>query len=154
MQIPYPVSSFLRSGALCGSVMEEDELGMVPVSRAMAQSVLRYGLAITVGAAGVHGLFIDQTVWSSYLALPIVKMLPVSVPVFMMAVEFFEIIAAVMLLVSQTALYGAVISVILLVGITVNVILGGTAFDIIIRDIGLVGYAVGTLLVLGATDNH
>lgn len=119
-----------------------------------ARAVLRYGLAVLMAAAGLHALFVDQTAWSSYLAPAAVELLPLQVSVFMAAIAVCEVVAAVMLLVPGLAVYGAGMSALLLLGITVNVAVGGTATDIVIRDVGLVGYAVGCTLLFAATENH
>lgn len=113
----------------------------------LAWSLLRYSYGAVIVLAGLDKVFATNLIvaWPKYISPFALSLLPVSVPVFLIAIGVVEVIVGVMLLTKfpRTAGY---LSIAWLLIISINLVLGGY-IDIAIRDVLLaVGAYAMTLL--------
>jgi len=100
-----------------------------------AYQILHVGFVAAPLLAGLDKFTDLMTNWDGYLAKPIANALPFSAHTFMMIVGVVEIVAA--LLVALRPKIGAYVVAAWLVGIIVDLLMLGGAYDIALRDFGL-----------------
>ena len=119
--------------------------GSVPVRETRASAIgqpayqgyllLYAGFIILPIVAGIDKFFDLLTNWDTYLAPIVTQTLGVAAHPFMMVVGVIEIVAGLIVLVRPHI--GAYIVGLWLIGIIVNLLLHGGAYDIALRDAGL-----------------
>ena len=100
-----------------------------------AYQILHVGFVVASLLAGLDKFTDLLTNWDGYLAKPIAHALPFSAHTFMMIVGVVEIVAA--LIVALRPKIGAYVVAAWLVGIIVDLLILGGAYDIALRDLGL-----------------
>lgn len=117
-----------------------------------AYEVLHWGFVAAPAIAGLDKFSDLLTNWDKYLAAPFARMSPMSVHGTMMFVGAIEVVAA--LVVALKPKVGAWIVAAWLLGIIVDLAVLGNAWDIALRDFGLMlgAIALGRLAV--AHDRH
>lgn len=109
------------------------------------QLLLKFTFGLVPIVAGLDKFTNILADWSHYLAPSIVQLLPVGAETFMMIVGVIEIIAGIIVFV-RTEL-GAYIVAGWLSLIAVSLIMGGTYFDVAVRDLvmAIAAYSLGRL---------
>jgi hypothetical protein len=100
-----------------------------------AWQILYVAFIVAPLIAGIDKFFHLLTNWDQYLAPTVVRMLPVSGHMFMLAVGAVEVVAA--LLVALMPAIGGWVVAAWLCGIIINLLLVPGFFDIALRDLGL-----------------
>lgn len=117
--------------------------------------LLRYSYGIVILLAGLDKIFRTELIvqWFKYISPFVLGVLPVSVPVFLIAMGIVEILVAIMMLTRFPRVAGY-LSVVWLLLISINLLLGGYV-DIAIRDILLaIGAYVLTELTIAVEENQ
>lgn len=117
--------------------------------RYLAGAALRGGLGLTIFLAGVHKV-VAPGAWHAYLAPPIAEVWPTAIlpldPTFVLF-GVSEVVVGLLLLADWHTPTVAMVTALSLVGVVANLGIGvavGEAFvAVLIRDIGLVGLALG-----------
>lgn len=105
-----------------------------------------YGLVpIVAGADKFMHLLTD---WDKYLAPGIASLLPFSAHTFMSVVGVIEMVAGAMVLIKPRI--GSIIVSLWLIGIAINLLLGGQYFDVAVRDVVM---AIGALSLFLLVSN-
>lgn len=114
----------------------------------LSWNLLRYSYGIVILLAGLDKLMGTELIahWSSYISPLVLGLLPVSVPVFLIAIGIIEVVVAVMMLTKWPRIAGY-LSAAWLVIIAINLLLGGYV-DVAVRDILL---AVGAFALANLT---
>lgn len=110
---------------------------------------LRLGLALGPIIAGIDKYFNKLADWGMYLSPIAVKVIPVSVPVFMRAVGAIEIVAGIIVLTRWTKI-GSIIVGLWLLAIAVNLVTTGMFYDLAVRDVEIAigAFALNRLTVV------
>lgn len=141
----------------------ESSLGFVDRLRAeptfAAFWLLRVGFVILPFWMGVDKFFNGLTNWTDYLAPWVVRQLPFSAQTTMDLVGIVEIVAAIAIAVKPR--YAAYVVALWLAGIIVNLLILGGAYDVALRDVGLMVAALSLAQLartydppFGQTDGH
>ena len=110
-------------------------LAAVRGGEAQAYTLLRTLYVVAPILFGLDKFFNLLTYWPDYLAPLATQVVPVSGQAFMYAVGVVEIVAG--LLVAWKPKWGSLVVAAWLAGIIVNLLLLGTAYDVALRDFGL-----------------
>jgi uncharacterized membrane protein YphA (DoxX/SURF4 family) len=106
-------------------------VGISPVNRVITIMKFTYGLVpIVAGADKFTHILVN---WDQYLAPQIANMLPFSPHTFMLIVGVIEIIAGILVLAKPRL--GSIIVCLWLLGIALNLLIGGQYLDVAVRDI-------------------
>ncbi len=97
--------------------------------------ILQLGFIAAPTIAGLDKFFHLLVNWDQYLAPAMARLLPISVHSFMLLVGVVEIAAG--LLVAIKPRIGGLVVAAWLAGITLNLLIGATYWDIALRDFGL-----------------
>lgn len=95
-------------------------------------TILKWTYGLVPIVAGVDKFLHLLTDWNKYLAPPIARLLPVSPEVFMNLVGIVEILAGVLVLIKPRI--GSLVVSLWLLGIVLNLLVGGTYLDVAVRD--------------------
>jgi len=115
------------------------------------KKMLRWSLGVTMLLAGLHKL-LDPVPWAAYVAQPFAQLMPLDPVVEMQWVEGpVEALLGLGILADYRTELLASVTAALLFLIVVNILLIGGFLDLVIRDIGLLGLAIGVAL-LAADD--
>lgn len=117
-----------------------------------AYEVLHWGFVAAPAIAGLDKFSDLLTNWDNYLAPALARVSPLSVHATMMVVGAIEIVAA--LLVALKPRIGAWVVAAWLAGIIVDLALLGHAWDIALRDFGLMLGAIALARLTVAHDQH
>jgi uncharacterized membrane protein YphA (DoxX/SURF4 family) len=121
---------------------------------ALSWNLLRYSYGIVILLVGLDKIFGTDFIvsWPKYISPFVLSILPVSVPVFLIAMGIIEVVVAIMLLTKWPRIAGY-LSIAWLLLIAVNLLLGGYV-DVAVRDILLaIGAFVSTELGLVVMQN-
>jgi len=107
---------------------------------------LRIGLGLGPFLAGLDKFFNLLTDWGMYLSPMVLKVVPVSAPVFMRTVGVIEMAVGLLVLAGWTRLGGYVVMV-WLVAIAGNLVTTGMFYDLAVRDVEIAigAYALARL---------
>ena len=110
----------------------------------LSWSLLRYSYGAVILLAGLDKVFATNLIvaWPQYISPFVLGILPVSVPVFLIAMGVIEVVVGLMLL-TKFPRIAAYLTVAWLVLISVNLVLGGHV-DVAIRDLLL---AIGAFVI-------
>jgi len=108
-------------------------------------NLLRYSYGVVILLVGLDKVFGTELIvhWTQYISPFVLGLLPVSVPVFLIAIGIIEIVVAVMMLTKWPRLAGYV-SIAWLVLIAINLLMAGYV-DVAVRDLLL---AVGAFVLV------
>lgn len=95
-------------------------------------TILKWTYGLVPIVAGVDKFLHLLADWNKYLAPPIARLLPVSPEVFMSGVGIVEILAGVLVLIKPRI--GSLVVSLWLLGIVLNLLVGGTYLDVAVRD--------------------
>ena len=95
---------------------------------------LRIGLGLTAFLAGLDKFFNILANWEAYLTPALTKLLPVSGVVFMRIVGVIEMTAGLIILSGLTRIGGYVLMA-WLIAIALQLVIGGSYFDLAVRDV-------------------
>ena len=95
---------------------------------------LRIGLGLTAFLAGLDKFFNILANWEAYLTPALTKLLPVSGVVFMRVVGLIEMTAGLIILSGLTRIGGYVLMA-WLIAIALQLVIGGSYFDLAVRDV-------------------
>jgi len=95
---------------------------------------LRIGLGLTAFLAGLDKFFNILANWEAYLTPALTKLLPVSGVVFMRVVGVIEMTAGLIILSGLTRIGGYVLMA-WLIAIALQLVIGGSYFDLAVRDV-------------------
>jgi uncharacterized membrane protein YphA (DoxX/SURF4 family) len=101
------------------------------VSRVISILRLTYGLVPIVAGADKFTDFLVN--WDQYLSPPVAHVLPFTTHTFMMIVGIIEIVAGLIVLIKPRV--GSIIVCLWLIGIAINLLVGGQYLDVAVRDI-------------------
>jgi len=109
----------------------------------LSWNLLRYSYGIVILLVGLDKILGTEFIvhWSNYISPSVIGILPVSVPVFLIAIGIVEVVVAIMMLTKWPRLAGY-ISTVWLILIAINLILAGF-LDVAVRDLLL---AVGAFV--------
>ncbi|MDY6778705.1 MAG: DoxX family membrane protein [Candidatus Nanohaloarchaea archaeon] len=110
-------------------------------------TVLRWSLGVTMFLAGFHKLFHPQ-LWAGYMAPAFASLLPIPPGTTMLFVHApIEIAVGLLVLGDRYTSMAASVAALSMTTIILNLMVAGTAVDILIRDIAIFGLAVTNALV-------
>ena len=95
---------------------------------------LRIGLGLAAFLAGLDKFFDILANWEAYLTPALTKLLPVSGVVFMRVVGLIEMTAGLIILSGLTRIGGYVLMA-WLIAIALQLVIGGSYFDLAVRDV-------------------
>ena len=96
-------------------------------------NILKWTFGLVPIVAGADKFLHLLTNWDQYLAPSIANILPFSAHIFMLIVGVIEIVAGVLVLVRPVI--GSLVVCLWLVGIAINLLIGGQYFDVVVRDL-------------------
>lgn len=116
--------------------------------------ILKYTFGLVPIVAGADKFLNLLTQWKDYLNPTVANVLPFDASIFMMIVGVVEIIAGIMVL-TRTEI-GAYIVCVWLVLIALSLILGGSHFDVAVRDLvmAISAYVLAKLTVITGTSRQ
>lgn len=112
-------------------------------------TVMRFTYGIFPIAAGADKFTHLLVNWDQYLAPQITNMLPFAPHTFMLIVGVIEIVAGLIVLVKPRL--GSIIVCLWLLGIAINLLIGGQYFDVAVRDIVMAIGAYSLFMLIGRT---
>jgi uncharacterized membrane protein YphA (DoxX/SURF4 family) len=115
---------------------------------ATVKNLLKYTYGLVPIVAGADKFTHLLTNWTKYLAPVVTDIIPLQPPTFMSLVGVIEIIAGILVLIKPRI--GSLVVALWLIGIALNLLLGGQYFDIAVRDIVMAIGAFSLFLLLKA----
>lgn len=113
--------------------------------------LLQWTFGLVPIVAGADKFMHLLTDWDKYLAPAVANLLPFSTHTFMSVVGIIEMVAGALVLIKPKL--GSMIVALWLIGIAINLLLGGQYFDVAVRDT-VMAIAAFSLFLLVTNDRH